>query len=507
MGLASIESSLGRISLRTASTLELGEVLSEVTRGLVEDLDAALARSLAVRTWGPLHRMHHGSAMSEPDDLSSPRGQHGSVGPHRRGAPSRSHRCPQDRPDRAVTPAGVHQRPSQRASHHGQGLGSQRSPGVVARISLGFRSEVFGVLAMFARRALLEAEFESLRVCATQASIAIKNARLFDEVLQLSRRLEAENFYLKGELRAGLPAGIVGESAAIRRVLADLERVARTSSTVLLLGETGTGKEIFANALHELSPRRGRAFVKVSCAAISPSLIESELFGHEKGAFTGALQRRAGRFELAHGGTLFLDDIGELPIELQAKLLRVLQEKELERVGGTGRSRSTFGSSARRMEASRRRSPRSAFAQSLLSTEGVSDSRAPTSRAARGCSAAGRCLRPRPRKPARSCARGRRRDRAPASVQLPLAGERPRTTQRARARGDPRARSPHPTRRDTRISTPLRSQARLPLTTGSRRGSNGPGGRRSRKRFDTPPGTSPRPLGSFSSAVPPWRTR
>ena len=200
---------------------------------------------------------------------------------------------------------------------------------------LGFRSEVFGVLAMFARRALLEAEFESLRVFAAQASIAIKNARLFDEVLQLSRRLEAENFYLKGELRAGLPAGIVGESAAIRRVLADLERVARTSSTVLLLGETGTGKELLANALHELSPRRGRAFVKVSCAAISPSLIESELFGHEKGAFTGALQRRAGRFELAHGGTLFLDEIGELPIELQAKLLRVLQEKELERVGGT----------------------------------------------------------------------------------------------------------------------------------------------------------------------------
>src|SRR6266850_460555 len=106
---------------------------------------------------------------------------------------------------------------------------------------------------------------------------------------------------LKQELRAEQPSGIVGESVAIRRVLAEIESVAPTQSTVLLLGETGTGKELLASALHELSPRRGRAFVKVNCAAISPSLIESELFGHEKGAFTGALQRRVGRFELAHG--------------------------------------------------------------------------------------------------------------------------------------------------------------------------------------------------------------
>jgi len=117
--------------------------------------------------------------------------------------------------------------------------------------------------------------------------------------------------------------------------LADIESVAPTPATVLLLGETGTGKELLASALHDLSPRRGRAFVKVNCAAISPSLIESELFGHEKGAFTGALQRRVGRFELAQGGTLFLDEIGELPLDAQAKLLRVVQEREIERIGGT----------------------------------------------------------------------------------------------------------------------------------------------------------------------------
>jgi len=210
-----------------------------------------------------------------------------------------------------------------------EGLGS------FAGYPLGFRSEVFGVLAMFARRALLEAEFERLGVFAAQAAVAIKNARLFDEVSRLSRRLEAENSYLKDEQRAELPAGIVGESAAIRRVLTDIERVAPTQSTVLLLGETGTGKELLANAVHEMSPRRSGPFVKVNCAAISPTLIESELFGHEKGSFTGALQRRVGRFELAHGGTLFLDEIGELPLEAQSKLLRVLQERELERVGGT----------------------------------------------------------------------------------------------------------------------------------------------------------------------------
>jgi formate hydrogenlyase transcriptional activator len=129
--------------------------------------------------------------------------------------------------------------------------------------------------------------------------------------------------------------GIIGSSPQLGAVLQQVRMVAPVDTTVLIQGETGTGKELIAQAIHDFSPRRGRPFLKMNCAAIPASLIESELFGHERGAFTGALTRRAGRFEAAHGGTLFLDEIGDMPLELQAKLLRVLQEHELERLGGT----------------------------------------------------------------------------------------------------------------------------------------------------------------------------
>jgi transcriptional regulator with GAF, ATPase, and Fis domain len=156
------------------------------------------------------------------------------------------------------------------------------------------------------------------------------------EISQLHARLEAENTYLREEV--GPVAGfddVVGKSPAIQKVLAQVAQVAPTSTAVLLLGETGTGKELLARGVHDRSPRRGRTLVKVNCAALPPTLVESELFGHEKGAFTGATTTRPGRFELADGGTLFLDEIGELPLDLQPKLLRVLQDGEFERVGGT----------------------------------------------------------------------------------------------------------------------------------------------------------------------------
>ncbi len=152
---------------------------------------------------------------------------------------------------------------------------------------------------------------------------------------QEKERLEAQNLYLKEEIQLSHNfEELIGSSTSLKKVLSNVERVARTESTVLITGETGTGKELIARAIHNLSPRKERALVKVNCAAIPAGLIESELFGHEKGAFTGALNRRIGRFELADKGTVFLDEIGELPLDLQSKLLRVLQEGEFERVGG-----------------------------------------------------------------------------------------------------------------------------------------------------------------------------
>jgi formate hydrogenlyase transcriptional activator len=177
---------------------------------------------------------------------------------------------------------------------------------------------------------------ELLLAIADQVVLAIQNMLAYEEVAALKQRLEQENLYLQEESRAEAPfADVVGESAGIRKVLGKIRMVAKTDSTVLVTGETGTGKELVVRAIHELSTRKHKILVKVNCAALPSGVIESELFGHEKGAFTGALTRRVGRFELANGGTLFLDEVGDLPQELQAKLLRVLQEGEFERVGGT----------------------------------------------------------------------------------------------------------------------------------------------------------------------------
>jgi transcriptional regulator with GAF, ATPase, and Fis domain len=155
------------------------------------------------------------------------------------------------------------------------------------------------------------------------------------EIKVLKDRLERENAYLKDAAQVRPPQGIVGKSPRFLSVLDEIEQVAQTDSTVLLLGETGTGKEVLAQVIHDASARKDRPMVKVNCAALPAALIESELFGREKGAFTGALARQAGRFEIADGSTIFLDEVGELPLELQPKLLRVLQEGEFERLGGS----------------------------------------------------------------------------------------------------------------------------------------------------------------------------
>jgi len=169
-----------------------------------------------------------------------------------------------------------------------------------------------------------------------ELAIAVENALAFRQIEELKDKLTEEKLYLEDEIRTEYDfEEIVGDSQSLKRVLRDVETVAPTDSTVLIQGESGTGKELIARAIHNLSGRRQRTFVKVNCAAIPTGLIESELFGHEKGAFTGAISQKIGRFELADKGTLFLDEIGDIPLELQPKLLRVLQEREFERLGST----------------------------------------------------------------------------------------------------------------------------------------------------------------------------
>jgi len=181
-----------------------------------------------------------------------------------------------------------------------------------------------------------EVEELFLRDVSNQLALAISNMRAFEEIAALKARLQAENLYLQEEIRGEYNfTEIVGQSEALREVLRQVDQVAPIDSTVLITGETGSGKELVARAIHDRSPRKDRSLVKVNCGAISAGLVESELFGHVKGAFTGALGNREGRFKLADGGTIFLDEIGELPQDAQVKLLRVLQEQEFEPVGSS----------------------------------------------------------------------------------------------------------------------------------------------------------------------------
>jgi formate hydrogenlyase transcriptional activator len=199
-------------------------------------------------------------------------------------------------------------------------------------------NRVFGVmeLAQQNEQMLLHQDADFVSQMANQVALIIANAQAYTEIRELKEQLSREKLYLEGEIRSeqGFEE-IIGRSSAIRGVLRMIETVAPTDSTVLIYGETGTGKELIARAIHERSSRNSKAFVKLNCAAIPTGLLESELFGHERGAFTGAIMQRVGRFELANHGTAFLDEIGEIALELQPKLLRVLQEREFERLGST----------------------------------------------------------------------------------------------------------------------------------------------------------------------------
>ena len=199
---------------------------------------------------------------------------------------------------------------------------------------LCFKGQVLGVVAFFSRRRLEKSDLDWLRVFADHAAVAIANARAFEEIAQLKENAERERDYLREAVRSALQHGdIIAESDEMKRVLEQVHQVARADSSVLILGESGVGKELIAAAVHDLSGRRDGALVKVNCASVPRELFESEFFGHVRGAFSGAARDRQGRFLLADGGSLFLDEVGEIPLELQGKLLRVLQERTFEAVG------------------------------------------------------------------------------------------------------------------------------------------------------------------------------
>jgi len=222
--------------------------------------------------------------------------------------------------------------PEMYAKASGEGIQS------LCDISLVSRDRVLGVMALASRQANTfdDGEVAFLTQVAHQVAIAMENALAYGEIAELKDKLAQEKLYLEDEIRGEIDfEGIVGQSSALRNVLRLVDTVAPSDSTVLLLGETGTGKELIARAIHDRSRRKDRTFVKLNCAAIPTGLLESELFGHERGAFTGAISQKLGRLELADQGTLFLDEVGDIPIEIQPKLLRALQEREFERLGST----------------------------------------------------------------------------------------------------------------------------------------------------------------------------
>jgi formate hydrogenlyase transcriptional activator len=221
-------------------------------------------------------------------------------------------------------------RPEMYAKAAGEGINS------LCDVALVSRGRLLGVLALASREenAFDPQEAEFLSQVAQQVAIGVENALAYGEIADLKDKLAQEKLYLEDEIRGEMDfEGIVGQSSALRHVLNLVETVAPSDSTVLLLGETGTGKELIARAIHERSRRKERTFVKLNCAAIPTGLLESELFGHERGAFTGAIAQKIGRLELADQGSLFLDEVGDIPLDIQPKLLRALQEREFERLG------------------------------------------------------------------------------------------------------------------------------------------------------------------------------
>ncbi len=317
-----------QVLLEVNNVLVSTRELPELFRGIVTSLEKVIHHdytSLALRdSASGLLKIHALDFSEPPRPLRS--GNHRPSGNH-------SFRA-------SASPPGSHSSPAVRRSigFHNEIIRTLRAEGVqtICCVPLITHGRTFGTLNLASRRedAFPHQDVELLQQVATQIAIAVENALAFKQIDALKDKLAEEKLYLEEEIRSEFNfEEIIGDSPALKRALAQVELVAPAGTAVLITGETGTGKELIARAIHNLSPRRERTFVKINCAAIPGGLLESELFGHERGAFTGALTQKIGRFELADHGTLFLDEVADLPLELQPKLLRVLQEQEFERLG------------------------------------------------------------------------------------------------------------------------------------------------------------------------------
>jgi PAS domain S-box-containing protein len=315
--LAGVRAEVGMALARGGSSRE---ILGACAQAMVEHLDAAFARIWTLKTEGAELELEASAGMYTRLDGGFSRIP---VGQLKIGLIARERK--------ALLTNDVQNDP--RISDHNWARAEQMQS--FAGCPLVVEDRVVGVMGMFSRQALTESTLETLVFIADGIAQGIDRKRAEDALKLLKDQLYRENIALRDEVdRASMFEEIVGTSNRLKAVLSRIAKVAPTDSTVFISGETGTGKELIARAVHKRSKRAGRAFVSVNCAALAPTLISSELFGHEKGAFTGATERRLGRFELADGGTIFLDEVGELLPDTQVALLRVLQEREFERVGG-----------------------------------------------------------------------------------------------------------------------------------------------------------------------------
>lgn len=330
-----------RVMQQMVISPRINDALDAITTGLIEELDAVTARLWLFgsdRDCGICRRSKSVTTSPSPNDvalhLCSAAGKEESLnGDEHKSRPGQFLFAVATGSKIPVRVDDVQR--DRRIDAHLRGALARVGAKVVVAYPLVFREEIQGVLCLSFREPIADDAFEQLQVVAFQATMAIKGSKLLADSEKHGRKLLAENTYLQNEIDGDDGSeGIISRSTLLRDVMHQATVVARTDTTVLLTGETGTGKELIARAIHRRSARGAHAFITMNCGAITPTLAESELFGHERGAFTGAVGRRLGRFELANKSSLFLDEVGELPLDVQATLLRVIEEREFVRVGG-----------------------------------------------------------------------------------------------------------------------------------------------------------------------------